>query len=963
MSDTPATTDLDPYWIGIGASAGGLEAMKELLSELPDATDTIYIIAQHLDPKHPTILKDLLSRITHLPITLVDQDTVPRSGNIYLIAPGHNARVINQHIILTPAAAVGPKPSISELFTSLAADAADKAIGIILSGTGSDGAQGMIAIKAAGGITLAQDEDTAKYTGMPRAARETGFVDLVLSPKEIAREIRDFVSMSGKRRQNLSTPKMRSNLEKIFQRLLDQTGYDFSGYKLKTIQRRIQRRMAVHKLITLDDYVTLLMSSSVEVEELFKDMLISVTAFFRDPEAFDALAVEIDRIVERCEAHGNIRVWVAGCANGEEPYSICILFQKAAARARKELSLQIFASDIDEHALGLARRGQYSANQVKDVEAEILQYYFVEKDGQYHINKRIRDQVVFARQNLIMDPPFSHIDLISCRNVMIYFNLETQRKILQTFHFALNPQCCLFLGKSESASNTCPELFEQHGKNTQIFMRRTLAASQKADHVISAKRMTFTQRNGAPFQLPEATSRPLQQLLEELLLEKVLPAALVVDSQGNILHIRGAVADYLSFPQGRIDTSVFSLARDDLKIDIRSLLQRAKREGRAASQALFYQRQQRPCSLFLRVQRLDCPENNDLFVLAFIDLDLDEQVQILTAQSGAEHCLLSHQQLTQEVAMFRERLQASIQDLETANEELHSTNEELQSANEELQSANEELQTANEELQSTNEELSTVNQELEIKSFELEQVNNDLEKMLTSIDAAVLFLDNRLRLQRYTRKAAGLFGLGIDDLHQAVTSMSYAVDIPNLRQELLTVIESEAEACLSFQLDKKPLVLRMVPYKADGDPVVGVMMFFEHPAVKSGSTALCHQNSWLEMLAESCSHGIIQCDNRGKILFVNAVACQIFKYERHDLIGQSIHLLIPEPYRSQHGGHLLAYSRGEGQGTVVGRWRSLTALTQDNQRFMVSIHVHDLSATGQQGFLALFNPKSVAGHD
>ncbi|MFP4294993.1 MAG: chemotaxis protein CheB, partial [Halothiobacillaceae bacterium] len=327
----------DPFWVGVGASAGGLDALKELLSGIEHANDVIFVIAQHLDPKHPTILQDLLARITQLPVVLVQQDLTPTPGSIYLISPGHNATIVDRRITLTPAAPVGPKPSINELFGSLAEDVADKTIGVILSGTGSDGAQGMIAIKAAGGITLAQDENSAKYSGMPRAARETGFVDLVLPPREIAQEIRQFIAASERRGESLSTPKMRSNLEKIFQRIFDQTGYDFSGYKLKTVQRRIQRRMAVHKLVTMDDYVTLLMGSADEVEALFKDMLISVTAFFRDPEPFSDLGRLIDQMVEKAEDYASIRVWVPGCANGEEAYSICILFQQAAIRHRKEL--------------------------------------------------------------------------------------------------------------------------------------------------------------------------------------------------------------------------------------------------------------------------------------------------------------------------------------------------------------------------------------------------------------------------------------------------------------------------------------------------------------------------------------------------------------------------------------------------------------------------------------------------
>lgn len=951
--------DLDPHWVGIGASAGGLDALKELLSEIHDASNAIFIIAQHLDPKHPTILQDLLARITHLPITLVKENTTPQAGHIYLISPGHNAELQNQNIVLTPAAAIGPKPSINELFNSLAQDVADKAIGVILSGTGSDGAQGMIAIKAAGGITLAQDEDSARYSGMPRAARETGFVDLVLPPKDIAGEIRQFIDSASRQTDGFTTPKMRSHLEKIFQRIFDQTGYDFSGYKLKTIQRRIQRRMAVHKLVTLDDYITLVMASSQEVEELFKDMLISVTAFFRDASAFEDLAKIIEGIVEDAEQNASIRVWIPGCANGEEAYSIAILFQQASARLRKDIHLQIFATDIDNYALTLARRGVYSANQVKEVDPELLKHYFIEKDGWFHISKRIRDQVVFAKQNLIMDPPFSHLDLISCRNVLIYFNPVTQRKVFQIFHFSLRPEGYLFLGKSESASNTMPELFTPAFKASQIFKRRTTAVTQQLDHISSANQMARTRREEPRRPQMAAPEQPLANILQETLLTHLLPVAMIIDSEGRILHIHGDVSPYLSFPQGRIDTTIFNLARDDLKIDIRSLLQQARREGRAASQALFYQHQGQDHSLFLRIQRLKTSENNHLYALAFLDLGLRDSIFLGTAEENQDVvCKETQQRLTQEIAMFRDRLQSSIQDLETTNEELQSTNEELQSANEELQSANEELQTANEELQSTNEELSTVNEELEIKSFELQQVNNDLENMLLSIDEVILFVDSRLRVQRYTRKAAETFRLRVEDVKQPVTSLDMATEIPNLRSELVRVMEQETENTLPIRLASGVFQLRLVPYHADSEQL-GVMMFFERglhgQGIQTSNTLIA---DFLELFTENTAYAIIATDYLGHIVYVSEAALNLFGYTHADLYNQNVKRLMPEPYCSQHDTYLRDRAYNDSRG-VVERWRTVTGLKSNQQRFMIPLRIHQLGLGNARLYIGLFDIAQV----
>jgi two-component system CheB/CheR fusion protein len=917
------------YWVGIGASAGGLEALKELTQTL-HKDNAVYIIAQHLDPKHPTILKDLLERVSPLAINMIDEDTVPREGEIYIISPGHNAIIENGTIILKPAAAVGPKPSINEFFTSLASELEDRSIGVILSGTGSDGAEGIIAIKAAGGIAFSQDELSAKYSGMPRAAIETGMVDFVLSPSEISEEIQNFLNSSSIEQSKFSGPKVRTSLEKIFQRLYDQTNYDFSGYKIKTVQRRIQRRMVVNKVITLDDYLTLLLSSTAEVENLFKELLISVTAFFRDDDAFKDLNEVVLKLVKESQPGETLRIWVPGCAKGEEAYSIAILFQEAIYTLNKEAHYQIFATDIDDHSLSKARQGVYTFDQVKDIDPKLLKRYFNEYESSYLIKKELRDHMVFAKQNLIMDPPFSHLDLISCRNVMIYFNLDTQKRVFQTFHFALKENRWLFLGKSESASNTVPELFELEKAKSQVFRRRLTDLSRKSGYSPDASAIASYQNlKNTPTTLKIKEVASVQQSLEETLVKKVIPTAVVLNSQGQMLHVRGDINRFLSIPEGRMDNNILTMARDNLKIDIRALMQRSKRDDNASAQALFYQHEYKNHILYMTMTRLNNYENDDLFVLAFFDLKVQEGISPNLVHKSLKD--LSSEELQKEVEIFKERLQSSIQDLETTNEELQSSNEELQSANEELQSANEELQTANEELQSTNEELSTVNEELEVKSFELAQVNNDLESMLWSIDDIILFIDTRLRIQRYTNKAAEEFRLSREDIGQVITSYDLSIDIPNIRVELLNVIEKEKETRIELRSKNLHYNLRLVAYKAGENEVVGVILFFEKLSHNRENQLVTHKKM-LHLIDENTPHPMICTSQKHAIVYASERFSKMIGYEPSELEAMHFDQLLVQ--------HNLVDHFVETEDTDVQEWRAMTLIKKDAERIQVKFKIN-----------------------
>jgi two-component system CheB/CheR fusion protein len=915
------------FWIGIGSSAGGLDALKDFLNYL-DFKDAVYIIAQHLDPTHPTILKELLEKVTTFPIHMLEENTVPKKGTIYIISPGHNATVKDGCIELSPAALIGPKPSVNELFCSMADEFKEYCLGIILSGTGSDGAVGISAIKAAGGITIAQDDRSAKYSGMPRSAMDTGFVDLVLSPQEIADELPKLIQTSKENKEVITEPKVRTSLEQIFQSIFNQTAYDFSGYKLKTIQRRIQRRMVVNKIIVLDEYVKLLNHSTIEVEALFKDLLISVTDFFRNKEAFDDLKIIINEMVQKKEDNDFIRVWVAGCANGAEAYSLAILFQEANRKLNKQIPFQIFATDIDDYALNLGRKGVYTSSQVKEIEPKILSHYFLENDNSYMVNKSLRDHVVFAKQNVISDPPFSNIDLVSCRNVLIYFNNETQKKIFQTFHYSLKPDCYLFLGKSESASNTMPELFESSIKRSQLFKRKRTELSFNLDYTKGAKKLVHHQKvQKSKSRVVLDTETTLEEHMYDTIVQKLIPASLVINSMGEMLHINGDLNRYLAFPQGRVELNILNMAKDDLKVDIRSLLQQAKRDGSASSQALFFESQSKNSVLYIAIEKIINKEEEELFVIVFFELKVSNDKSLVMNQQSIDD--LSKDKLKQEIEVFRERLQSSIQNLETSNEELQSTNEELQSANEELQSANEELQTANEELQSTNEELSTVNEELEVKSFELGKVNNDLSAMLSSIDENILFVDNRLRLQRYTNKAGKLFELLHDDLGQVITSFSFSMDIPNLRAELMNVIEMEKETIINLRLKTMQYDLRIVPYKFDNHEVVGAILFFERIQNQSAQTEELH-SKFISTLGKYIKYPMVCLDASMKVIHTNFLSQELWKYSYDEFNTMSLEQLFLNIQHSDIESRIFTRSTVDSNG-----WSSITIVGKEEERKVV----------------------------
>lgn len=927
----PADERLPGLVIGLGASAGGLEALRQLLEALEPELPAALVVAQHMDPKHPSLLRELLGRSTRLPVEEVRAGGLPVPGTIYVTPPGYNITLEGGVFRLEAVSHIGPKPSVDQFFTSLADSAGENAVGVVLSGTGSDGALGIRAIKAAGGITFCQDEESAKYNGMPRAAMETGLVDMVLPPAQIASELM-MLSRNPSARVSLATTNVKSTLEQLFQVLLEHTEADFSQYKLSTLQRRIQRRMTVRKVESLEEYLALLKTSAQEAELLFKDILISVTSFFRDGEAF---AVLEKQLVGMVAAHGDddpVRVWVPGCATGEEAYTIAILLDKVMRHAGRAMSYQVFASDIDVDALAHARRAVYLPNSVREVPQEVLEQYFLHKDDTYTVIKRVRERVVFARQDLVRSPPFSRLDVISCRNLLIYFNNALQQRIIPLFHYVLRPGGLLLLGKAESVGQFV-DLFEAVDKRLRLYRKLTTVNSYPIEFVGSAfgRKSALSMKTAAVEE--EDGQAGLERRLQMAVLEHLVPACVVVDERGDVLHLQGDLSLFLSLPKGRMDVGIGQLARDELKIDVRALLHKARREGFVSGPRVTLRDEARLWLVSVHVVPLPAqPNEARLYGVCFQAEPVDEQAEALP--EGQEAAMgMRVKELAQELQATREHLQTTIEELETSNEELQSTNEELQSANEELQSANEELETANEELQSTNEELSTVNEELQIKSSELSLVNSDLEGVLTNLGRPLLVLDNRLRISRASRLAREMFGLRQSDLGQSIASFAATSHLPELRGPLLQVLDDARPRSLVLSMGGVSFRLTLSPNHSESGQVMGVVVLFEDLAVSAegGGGA-----SLPETVLRALPQAVVVSDEVGRIVLFNTGAERLFGYAEAEVLGHNVSMLMPSPLREQHDQFMQRYFR-ERTSHGMGRTRDVVAQHKTGVRMPVRV--------------------------
>ncbi|HLO61984.1 MAG TPA: EAL domain-containing protein [Azonexus sp.] len=877
------------YLVGIGASAGGLEALSALISSLPIKLGLCYVVVQHLSPTYRSMLVQLLGRDTAMAVKEIEDGFAPEPDTIFITPANSNVTIRNGcfHLVTTARKMV-PKPSVNVFLTSLAEQYGEDAIGIILSGTGSDGSQGVREIKAGGGFTFAQEPSSAKYGGMPQSAIDTGCVDWILPPDQIAQKIADIADSRDHILPPEKTSGSASTLKQLLMKVRQRTKVDFSGYKENTVWRRIERRMAANHLASLEDYFLYVDADPEELDHLCKDILISVTAFFRDRTAFDALAKTLLKIVQEKRPGDEIRIWIAGCATGEEVYSIAILLCEQIGSALNRFKVQIFATDLDVNAMATARKGVYSSASLSEIEPTLIAKYFSARNDSYEVSKLLREMVVFARQDLAQDPPFLRLDLISCRNVLIYFQAELQAKILSMFHYALRPGGYLFLGRSENIYQQ-ESLFRHQDKDAKIFLREnalnrppfvggafTLPAPEK-----TAPAHAASTTKSSEFQYLDAASR------------FYLPPGVLINGSFEILHLYGNPGEYLNISDGKPTFDLLHMIRAEFGADLQTLTHQALHKKISAygrPRALKLEGGKRVVRL--AVHHLSHGNLNGLFLVCFEPAPRARTVEGQAA-GGDRVSGWNVKELEDELVATREHLQAVIEELETSNEEMQALNEEVQAANEELQSSNEELEAANEELQSTNEELTTVNEELQVKSGELSEIAYDIENVQNCIGFPLFVVNRDLELERYNRPAAELFFLAPAAVGQRLSRIKRPRGMTDFTDTVRQVIGDGKPAETALASENRHYILHVTPNFSPTGVRGAIIFLIDNTELYAAEVAA--RNSQEKMMAiMDNSHALSSLkDPSGRYIFVNRRFVDVFGVAPDNALGKTDRQLFP----------------------------------------------------------------------
>jgi two-component system CheB/CheR fusion protein len=818
--------------IGMGASAGGLEAFEQFFRLVPRESGMAFVLVPHLDPGHASMLTEILQRITAVPVVEAKDQMPVAPNHVYVIPPNREMAVFHGAIQLSvPEAARGQRMPIDSFFRSLAEDQGEKAICVILSGTGTDGTLGLRAIHGAGGVSFVQEPATAKYDGMPSSAVQSGLATYVLPVEKMPDALMSYVKTTHVKATSPApiTPVVENAFGKILQLLRSRTGHDFSLYKKSTVGRRVERRMIVHGIEGVPAYAHYLQEHPEEVQRLFKELLINVTSFFRDPDAFAAMKDILPQLLaDKPEKHV-VRVWVPGCATGEEAYSIAILLREYMEDVKREFKLQVYATDIVEDAIAAARAGVYPHNIAIDVSPERLRRFFAKEDAGYRIKKDIRETIVFAVQNVIKDPPFTRLDMVSCRNVLIYLEPELQDRLIPVFHYALKPGGVLFLSPSESIGNHTA-LFAPLNRKHKLYQAKPSAGLV---HTVMAGGLGWT--GAKTGKEPDEAAQKAQganvaDLTKRILLQSYAPPSVVTDEKGGILYVHGDTGRYLQPAPGQASLNVIEMAREGLQLELRTAIHNAA----SRNKPVFCKN--------LQVKTDGGLHGVDLSVRPLTESETPCECLIVsfqeTAPAAKEKSARAKRpagakganrvaELEQSLLYTKETLQANIEELQSSNEELKSANEELQSTNEELQSTNEELETSKEELQSLNEELVTVNAELRAKNDQLAEMQSDLNNLLDNTDAGTIFLDEHLVIKRFTRQAATVYRLVASDVGRPLGDIKSDIEGDNLIAEAQAVLDSlvprEKQVRTTGQEQYR---FRIVPYRTLDNVIEGAVLTF-----------------------------------------------------------------------------------------------------------------------------------------
>jgi two-component system CheB/CheR fusion protein len=818
------------YVVGIGASAGGLEALERFFENMPDSLGMAFIVVSHLDPTHVSIMPELIQKSTKMKLYPAEDGMIVKPNHVYVAPANRDIAILHGTIqLIEPAQAHGFRLPIDFFFKSLSQDLGEKAICIILSGMASDGTAGLKAVKSELGMVIVQDPNSAKFDGMPTSAIKTGLADYILPPEAMPDQLIKYSLHKVKGiliDKSIPEGKIPDTFQKIFILLRNHTGHDFSLYKQNTISRRVERRMSVSQMDSIPNYIRLLQENPGEIDSLFKELLIGVTNFFRDPESFEKLKSILTELVKSKPEDGKIRIWVPGCSTGEEAYSIAIILRECMNKAKKHLNVQIFATDIDSEAIEKARIGTFSGIQ-PDVNKTRLKNFFTSSGDVFHIKKEIREMMVFAPQSVIKDPPFTRLDLISCRNLLIYFHAELQKKIIPIFHYSLLPNGILFLGSSETIGGFV-DLFSMLDKKWKFYKRRDSIYSVQPfiDFPLSH---SIEKTYETPMKTNEVKN--ITQLAEKVILQNYSPDCVIITGNGDIVYIHGKTGRYLELTDGEAKMNIFEMARIGLKQELPALIRKVSsaRKG-LTSEGIKIKPNGKTLLINLTVTPIKEPsEMRGFFLILFEEVlqqKKDSTNKKVHYDKKSEKII---KDIEHELKITKENLRSTIEALETSNEELKSTNEELQSTNEEMQSSNEELETSKEELQSLNEELITVNTELQNKNDELSGINNDMKNLLDSIDIPTIFLDRNLLIKRFTSHATKVVNLISSDIGRPINHMSTNIQYDKLVEDatevLRTLIRKEVEVQTK---DGTWYQMRILPYRTSKNVIDGLVVTFTH---------------------------------------------------------------------------------------------------------------------------------------
>lgn len=816
--------------VGIGCSAGGLEALEGFLSHVPAGSGMAYIIIQHLDPDHQGILTELLQRKTTMPVTQVKDRMKVQPDSVYVIPPNKDMSLLHGTLhLFTPVSPRGLHLPIDLFFRSLAEDRKERAIGVILSGMGTDGTLGLTAIKEKAGVVFVQDPVTAKFTGMPNSAINSGLADVIAPVDELPEAILGYSQHAPLIGITSSTIEKQETgaLEKIIIIIRTRTGHDFSQYKRSTLYRRIERRMGIHKIEKIAGYVTYLQENPLEIDLLFKELLIGVTNFFRDHESWDQLKTEVISLLNQKNTYNiPLRAWVPGCSTGEEAYSLAIVIHEVLDEIKSLHedvipSFQIYATDIDPVAIEKARIGFFPHNIVADITQERLSRFFIREDTGYRIGKEIREGIVFATQNLIMDPPFTKLDIISCRNLLIYFSSDLQKKLIPLFHYSLKPEGILFLGSAETISGF-GDLFSPLNAKSRIFHRNeTLLQTIPVEFPTTITTAFSVQREKMQ---PISTSMNFETHIQQVLLEQYTSPAVLANDAGDILYINGKTGKYLEMSAGKAIMNIYAMAREGLQYELSTAFTKVVREGgKIFIPGITVGTNGGQQRIDLTVQSMNMVDTLKGTVLIVFD-DIPTPVK---KRSQKKISFNELECLEQENQHQREALSTLREEMQTSQEELRSTNEELQSTNEELQSTNEELTTSKEEMQSLNEELQTVNTELQSRVEDLSRANNDMKNLLNSTDIATIFLDNDLKVRRFTTQAKTIIKFIESDVGRPITDLASSLEYPDLINDASDVLRTLVFCEKMIHSDDgRWFTVRIMPYRTVDNRIDGLVITF-----------------------------------------------------------------------------------------------------------------------------------------